>query len=100
MACDMPESREFSSLGSCQKRFLWAHKEADLTPHPVIGLVLQVGGAEMFPRALGFQSLDLFLRVSKQGPCLRAIEEDEGDKRLVQLALTCDVDGAASPDTV
>ena len=32
---------------SCQKRFLWAHKAADLAPHPVVGLVLQVGDAEV-----------------------------------------------------
>ena len=42
VACDMPEPRKFSSLDSCQKRFLWTHKEADLAPHPVVGLVLQV----------------------------------------------------------
>ena len=32
------------------------HKEIGLAPHPV-GLVLQVGGKEKFPQALGFKSL-------------------------------------------
>ena len=27
----------------------------------------------------------LFLRVSKQGPCFTAVEEDEGDRRLIEL---------------
>ena len=48
------------SLDSCQKRFLWIHKEIDHAPHPDIGLVLQVGDAEKFPLALGFGSLDPF----------------------------------------
>ena len=41
VACDMPEPRKFPSLDSCQKRFLWIHKDVDLTLHPVVGLVLQ-----------------------------------------------------------
>ena len=47
--------------------------------HPDIGLELQVGDAEKFPQALGFENLDPFLRVTKQGPCFTAIEEDGGD---------------------
>ena len=46
--CDMPEPRKFPSLDSCQKRFLWTHKEFGLAPHPVVGLVLQVGNVEVF----------------------------------------------------
>ena len=34
LACDMPKPRNFSSPGSCQKRFLLAHKEVDLAPLP------------------------------------------------------------------
>ena len=30
MACDMPEPCKFPSLDSCQKTFLWTHKEVDL----------------------------------------------------------------------
>ena len=82
MACDMPEPCKFLSLHSCLKRFLWTHKEVDLAPHPVVGLVLQVGHTEKFPPALVFESLDPFLRVSKQGLCWTAREEDGGDKRL------------------
>ena len=50
VACDMPEPCKFLSLDSCQKRFLWAHKEVDVALHPVVDLVLPVGGAEKFPR--------------------------------------------------
>ena len=64
VACDMPKSCKFPSLDSCQKRFLWTHKEAAVAPHPVVGLVLQVGDAEKFPRALGFEGLDPPIRVS------------------------------------
>ena len=100
MACDMPEPCKFPSLDSCQKRFLWAHKEVDLTPQTVVGFVLQVGDMEILP-ALGFESLDpFFFRVSKQGPCFTSIKEDGGDKRLVQLELACKADGVASPDPV
>ena len=58
VVCDMPQPYEFPSLDSCQKRFLWTHKEADLAPHPVVGLVLQVEDAEKFPLAPGFESLE------------------------------------------
>ena len=72
VACDMPEPCEFPSPDSCQKRFLWTHKEIDLALHPVVGLVLRVGDAEKFPQALDFESLDpFFFRVSKQGQCFR-----------------------------
>ena len=73
--CDMPEPCKFPSLDICSKRFLWTHNRADLVPHPVDGLVLQVGDVEKFPQALGFKGLDPFLRVSKQGPCFTAVEE-------------------------
>ena len=68
VACDMSEPCKFPSLNSCQKRFLWTHKEVDLVPHSVVGLVLQVGDMEKFPEALGLKSLDPFFRVSEQGP--------------------------------
>ena len=42
----------------------------------------------------------LFSRVSKQGPCSTAKEDDKGDKTLVQLGLTCEADGVAPPDPV
>ena len=77
-----------------------AHREVALAPHPVVGLVLQVGDAEKFPHALGFESLDLFFRVSKQDLCFTAVEEDGGDKRLAQLELACEAGGVASQDPV
>ena len=85
VACDMSERCEFSVLHSCQKGFLWAYKTVDLAPHPVVAIVFQVENAERFPRALGFESLDPFLRVSKQSPCITAREKDEGAKRLVHF---------------
>ena len=74
----------FPSFGSC---IPVDHKGVDLALHPVVGLVLQVGDAEKFPQALGFEGLGPFFRVSKQGPCFTAREEDGGDKRLVELEL-------------
>ena len=95
VACDMPEPLKFDNY---QKRFLWTHSEVDLVPHPVAGLVLEVGDAEKFPYAFGFESLDF--RVSKQGPCFTAVYEDGGDKRLVELELAREADGVENPGTV
>ena len=61
-----PEPCKFPSLDSCQKRLLRSSKEADLVPHPVVGLVLKVRDAERFSKALGLERLDPLLRVSKQ----------------------------------
>ena len=66
VAYDMPEPRKFPSLDSCRKGFLWTHTEVYRVPHPVVGLVLQVGDAEKFPDAFSFESLDqFFFRVNK-----------------------------------
>ena len=91
IACDMFEPCKFPSL---------AHKDVDLASHPVVGLRLQVGDVEKFPQTLGFRSLDPFFKVSKQGLCFTAIEEDGGDKRLVRLELALEADGVAPPDPV
>ena len=85
VVCDTLEPCKFPSPDSCQKRFFWTYKRVDLAPHSVVGLMLQVGDAEKFHQTLGFKSLDPFFRVSKQGPCFTAMEEDGGDKRLVEL---------------
>ena len=61
VVCDMPEPCQFPSHYSCQKRFLWTHKEVDLALHQVIGLVLQVGDTEKFSQALGFEILQWIL---------------------------------------
>ena len=53
---------------------MWTHKEVDLAPHPVVGFVLQVGDTKRFPYAHGFEDLDPFYRVSKQGSCFTAVE--------------------------
>ena len=60
--------------------------------------MLQGGDTERFPQALGLESLDPFLRVSKQGPCLTAIEEGGGNTKLGQVELACEVNAATSPD--
>ena len=41
---------------------MWANKEVDLAPHPIVSLVLQVGDTEksFLGQALGFESLDFF----------------------------------------
>ena len=65
-ACDIPEPCKFPSLDSCQKGFMWTHMEADIVPHPVIGLVLQAGDAEKFPQAFGFKNLDPFFFQNQQ----------------------------------
>ena len=64
VACDMPEPCKFQFFDSCQRRFLWTHKEADLAPHPVVGLVLQVGDAEKLPQALGLSASASRIHVS------------------------------------
>ena len=68
VSCDMPEPCKFLSLDSCQKRCLWINKEVDLA------FVPQVGDVDKYPHALGFERLDPFFRVSKQGPFLTAME--------------------------
>ena len=88
VACDMPETCECPPLGGCWKRVLWAHKEVGTAAHPVFGLVLQVG-------EVSSESLDHFLGVSKQGPCLTAIEQDGDDKRLLLFELACQANGDA-----
>ena len=89
MACDLPEPYKFPSLDSCQKRFFWTHKEINLSSQPVVGFVLQVGDVVKFLQALPFESLDLFFRVSKQGPSFTAMGEDGDDNRLLQLETAC-----------
>ena len=88
VACDMPEPCQFPSPDSCQKRSLWTHKEVDLPPHPVVGLVLQVGVYREVSSCLWFRKPGSFyFRVSRQGPCFTDTEEDGGDKRLLELEL-------------
>ena len=62
--------------------------------------MLQVGDAEKFPQALGFEGLGPFFRVSKQSPYFTATEEDGNDKRLVQLEFACEAGGVAPSDLV
>ena len=83
VACDMPEPCKFPPLDSCQKRFLRTHHDGNLAPHPVVGILIQVGVAEKFSQALGFESLDpFFFRISKQDPCFTALAESGSDRRL------------------
>ena len=42
----------------------------------------------------------LFFRVSKQDTCFTTVEEEECDKRLVELELACKADSVAPPDPV
>ena len=97
MVYDMHEPCTSPSHDSYQKMFLRYHKKVDLAPHPVVGLVLQVGDAEKFPQALGFESLDplQLSRVYVSQP-QRRMEVT----RLVRVELACETDGAALPDPV
>ena len=95
VACDLPEPGKLPSLDSCQKRFRWTGKKADLALHSDVGLVLQEGDAEKFPQALGFESLDPFFQSQQAGSIFHSVEEE-----LVQLELACDADGVAPPDPV
>ena len=94
--CDMPEPRKFQFLVPAE--FLWTHKEVDLAPHPVFGLVLQED-MKSFLKHLGLKAW-IFFSISKQVPSFTAIEEDQDDKRLVQPELACNVDGVVPPDPV
>ena len=47
VAGDMPKPCKLLWLDRYQKRFMWTHKEVDLAPHPVVGLVLRVGDVEV-----------------------------------------------------
>ena len=51
VACDMPQPCELPSLDSCHRWFLLDHKEVDLAPHSVVGLVLQAEGAKIGEKA-------------------------------------------------
>ena len=97
VACDMPGPCMLSFLDSCQRRFPWTHKEVDLAPHTVVGLVVQERDAKKFPHTFGFKSLDPFCQNQQAGLCFTAIGQDGGDKRLVQLELACEADGFAPP---
>ena len=66
VACDMPKPRKFTSLDRRKKRLLWAHKEVDLDPHPVTGLVLQAGN-EKFPHTLGLKMPGSFSQSQQAG---------------------------------
>ena len=59
---------------------------ANHVSHSVVGLVFQVGDTEKFHQAHGLESLELFVRVSQQDPCLTNREEN-GDKGLEQPEL-------------
>ena len=79
---------------------MWAYKTVDLVPHPVVAFVFQVENAERFPRALGFESLDPFLRVSKQISCITAKEKNKGAKRIVHFEFACEGARVTTPDFV
>ena len=69
--------------GSCglMKRLILFHAQS-------LVFYSTAGDVKKFPWALGFESLDPFLRVSKQGPCFTAIEENGGDKSLSKNCVT------------
>ena len=60
VACDTLEPCKFPSHDSGRKKFPRTHKEVDLAAHPVVCLLFQVGDAEKFPQAFGFEGLNPF----------------------------------------
>ena len=50
VTCDMHKPGKFTSLDSCQKRFLWTYKEIGPAPYLVNGLVLQVDKTTLYFR--------------------------------------------------
>ena len=61
-------------------------QEVDVTPHPVVCLVLQVGVTEKFPQTHSFERLDLFSFFS-----------ESASSKVVELELACEADGVAQP---
>ena len=62
---------------------MWFHKEVDLAPRPVVGLMLQAGDTEKFLHVFAFESLDPFFCCSQNqqaGSMFSAVDEDGGDK--------------------
>ena len=99
VACNMPEPCKFPSIDSCQKRFLWTHKEVDLALHPDVGLVLQVEDVEKFHRAFGSEGLGPLHRVKQAGSMFHSHRVGWSDKRLIELEFACKADGIAPPDS-
>ena len=95
-----PNHASFWLLTVARQRFLWTHKEVDLVPRPVIGLVLQVGDNSVVSSGIWVRKSAFFFSVSKQGPCFTTVEEDGGDKRHVELEFACKAYRVAPLDPV
>ena len=89
VACDMPKTCKFPFLDSYQKMFLWTHKEVYLAPHPVVGLVLQVGDAGKFLQALGFESLDPLFQSHQSTPTADGRPRSASDARIFRVPRVC-----------
>ena len=64
--CDMHEPCEFLSLDGCQMRFLLAHKEVDLTLHPLVVLCLEWEMRRTFRRRLISKAWILFSELASR----------------------------------
>ena len=80
MTCDVPEPCKFPSLDSCQKRFLWIHKEVDLAPHPVVGDNSALHNEEEKMAATT-------PRLQQQGPLLPTLQRKGREDPVIQLRL-------------
>ena len=81
-----------SSLKMFLKRLPWTRSEVDHAPHPVVGLVLQVGDAKKVPPALGLKSLDpffFFSRVSKERARERGLPKSEFKPATSRFLVRC-----------
>ena len=93
----MPKPCKFLSLDRCQKRFLW---KLILLCTRLLVLCSKKKMWRSFLKHLVSKAWILFFRVSKQGPCFTATEEDGGDKRLVEFEFAYKAGGVALPDPV
>ena len=97
LVCDMPKPCKFPSLDSCQEKFLWTYKEADLAPHPVVGRVLQVGDKRKVSSGAWFRKPGYFFSEVAGMVHVSQPEENGGNRRLVALELGKDMTGLDLP---
>ena len=81
VAYDMTKQHKFQSLDGCLQRLLWANKEVDLAPLPVVGLVHKVEDAEKSPQTLSLKmSLDHFFRVTNWASRVHVSQPQKSEK--------------------
>ena len=80
-----PNYASFPSLDVARREYCGPKRESILLRTELLVSCSKHEMRKKCPQTLRFEGLDSFLRVSQQGPCFTALEEDGGDKRRVQL---------------